>query len=121
MSLIKQEYFLIFLFFELCLVLAIIILIASSVLAIQVPNTEKLSPYECGFDPFGDTRHPFDVRFYLVAILFIIFDIESMYLFTWAISLAQVHSLGFWAMIDFIAELGIGYLYAWKVGALEWD
>jgi NADH-quinone oxidoreductase subunit A len=90
-------------------------------LAVQSPDSEKLSAYECGFDPYEDARHTFDVRFYLVAILFIIFDIEAMFLFPWAVSLSHISSLGFWSMIDFVVELGVGYIYAWKIGALEWE
>jgi len=85
------------------------------------PDSEKVSAYECGFDPYEDARNTFDVRFYLVAILFIIFDLEAMYLFPWAISLNQIGSMGFWTMLDFLVELGIGFVYAWRVGALEWE
>lgn len=84
-------------------------------------DKEKLSPYECGFDPYEDARQAFDVRFYLVSMLFIIFDLEAMYLFPWAISLHQTGSMGFWTMIEFLFELGIGFVYAWKIRALEWE
>jgi len=120
-SLFKEEYFPIILFLFIAIILSLIILMFSYLLAIQNPDTEKLSAYECGFDPYEDARHTFDVRFYLVAILFIIFDIETMFLFPWALSLSNLTSLGFWAMLDFLVELGIGFLYAWKVGALEWE
>ena len=120
-TLFYEEYFPILLFITVAVALSAIILGASYLLAVQNPDTEKLSAYECGFDPYEDARHTFDVRFYLVAILFIVFDIEAMFLFPWAISLSHISSLGFWSMIDFIVELGVGYVYAWKIGALEWE
>jgi len=120
-SLFKEEYYSILLFLVIGVLLSVIILGASYLLAVQNPDTEKLSAYECGFDPYEDARHTFDVRFYLVAILFIIFDIEAMFLFPWAVSLSGINTLGFWTMIDFIIELGVGFIYAWKIGALEWE
>nr|YP_009163716.1 NADH dehydrogenase subunit 3 [Triparma laevis]BAS19170.1 NADH dehydrogenase subunit 3 [Triparma laevis] len=121
LSLFRQEYYPILLFLSVAIILSAVILGASYLLAVQNPDTEKLSAYECGFDPYEDARHTFDVRFYLVAILFIIFDIEAMFLFPWAVSLDQIGSLGFWSMVDFILELGVGFIYAWKIGALEWE
>ena len=103
------------------IVLALIIVTLSYLLAIQNPETEKLSVYECGFEPYEDARNIFDVKFYLVAILFIIFDIETMFLLPWSISLSQLNNLGFWSMIDFIIELGVGFVYVWYLGALEWS
>lgn len=100
--------------------LSAIILGASYVLAVQAPDSQKLTAYECGFDPFGDARSRFDVRFYLVSILFIVFDLEATYLFPWSVTLGDIGSFGFWTRIDFIVELRIGYIYAWKMGALEW-
>jgi NADH-quinone oxidoreductase subunit A len=85
------------------------------------PNAEKLSEYECGFPAFEDTRAQFDVRFYLVAILFIVFDLEAAFLFPWAVSLAGTGWAGWGAMMIFLAELGLGLAYAWKKGALEWE
>ena len=85
------------------------------------PDSEKLSAYECGFEAFGDSRMEFDVRFYLVAILFIIFDLEIAFLFPWAISLGNLGALGFWAMMIFLFILTIGFVYEWKKGALDWD
>ena len=120
-SLFKQEYFSILLFLIIAFLLSFLIFGLSYLLSVQNPDTEKLSAYECGFDPYEDERHTFDVRFYLVAILFIIFDIEAMFLFPWSISLNHITSLGFWSMVDFIIELGIGFIYAWKIGALEWE
>ena len=85
------------------------------------PDAEKLSAYECGFEPFSDSRMEFDVRFYLVAILFIIFDLEIAFLFPWAVSLGSIGALGFWSMIIFLFVLTIGFVYEWKKGALDWD
>ncbi len=101
--------------------LAVIILAASYIIGTQNPDSEKVSAYECGFDPYEDARNSFDVRFYLVAILFIIFDLEAMFFFPWSVSLSFLQSTGFWGMIDFIIELVIGYIYAWQIGALEWE
>jgi NADH-quinone oxidoreductase subunit A len=86
-----------------------------------IPDTEKTSAYECGFDPYEDARNVFDIRFYLVAILFIIFDLEAVYFFPWCMSLSLLSGDSLWGMVDFIFELGIGLIYAWEVGALEWD
>lgn len=94
---------------------------ASYLLAAQNPETEKLSSYECGFDPYEDARDLFDVKFYLVAILFIVFDIETMFLLPWAVSLSKLSLLGFWSMFDFIIELSVGLFYIWYIGALDWD
>ena len=85
------------------------------------PDPEKLSAYECGFEAFGDSRMEFDVRFYLVAILFIIFDLEIAFLFPWAISLGNLGPLGYWSMMVFLLILTIGFIYEWKKGALDWD
>ena len=85
------------------------------------PDPEKLSAYECGFEAFGDSRMEFDVRFYLVAILFIIFDLEIAFLFPWAISLGNLGPLGFWSMMVFLLILTVGFVYEWKKGALDWD
>ena len=90
-------------------------------LAIHKPDSEKLSSYECGFDPYDDARSPFDIRFYLIAILFIIFDLEAVLIFPWTISVFNVAFFGFWVVFDFLIELLVGYVYVWKVGGLEWD
>lgn len=121
MSLHYSEYFPIFIFLVFGLVLSVVILALSYLLATQAGDTEKLSAYECGFDPFEDARNQFDVRFYLVAILFIIFDLEASFLFPWAVSLSKLGGMGFWAMVDFLFELAVGFVYAWKIGALEWE
>ena len=85
------------------------------------PDPEKLSAYECGFEAFGDARMKFDVRFYLVAILFIIFDLEVAFLFPWAVSLGNIGLLGFWSMMFFLLILTVGFVYEWKKGALDWE
>jgi NADH-quinone oxidoreductase subunit A len=120
-SLFKFEYLVILIFLIISILLSLIIVGLSYLLSIQNPEPEKLSTYECGFEPYEDSRHKFDIKFYLVAILFIIFDIETMFLLPWSVSLSQLNLLGFWAMIDFIIELGVGFIYIWYVGALEWD
>jgi NADH-quinone oxidoreductase subunit A len=87
----------------------------------QRPDAAKNSPYECGFDAFEDARMKFDVRYYLVAILFILFDLEIAFLFPWAVSLKQIGPTGFWAMMIFLAILVVGFAYEWKKGALDWE
>lgn len=120
-SLIHFEFLPILIFLLISSILALIIATLSYLLAVHNPDTEKLSSYECGFEPYEDARNVFDVKFYLVAILFIIFDIETMFLLPWSISLASLDLLGFWSMIDFIIELGIGFIYIWYIGALDWS
>lgn len=120
-SLFKFEYLIILIFLIISVLLSFIIVGFSYLLSIQNPEPEKLSTYECGFEPYEDSRHKFDIKFYLVAILFIVFDIETMFLLPWSVSLAQLNLLGFWSMIDFIIELGVGFIYVWYIGALEWD
>ena len=94
---------------------------AGLALAPQKPDAAKLSPYECGFPAFEDSRMRFDVRYYLVAILFIIFDLEIAFLFPWAVALDEIGALGFWAMMVFLLVLVVGFVYEWRKGALEWD
>ncbi len=101
--------------------LSVMMVVASLILARQRPDSEKLSPYECGFDPFENARIRFDVRYYLVAILFIIFDLEVAFLFPWAVSLRDIGVFGFVSMAIFLAVLTIGFAYEWMKGALEWD
>jgi NADH-quinone oxidoreductase subunit A len=120
-SLFKFEYLMILIFLIISILLSLVIVGLSYLLSIQNPEPEKLSTYECGFEPYEDSRHKFDIKFYLVAILFIIFDIETMFLLPWSVSLSQLNLLGFWSMIDFIIELGAGFIYVWYIGALEWD
>jgi len=121
MDSLLREYLPILLFLGVAIVIAGAMVAASLVAARQNPDPEKLSPYECGFEPFGDARRQFDVRFYLVAILFIIFDLEVAFLFPWAVSLGEIGLFGFWSMIVFLAVLTIGFIYEWKKGALEWE
>jgi NADH-quinone oxidoreductase subunit A len=120
-TLFYEEYFVIWVGLFISIALSSLIFSLSYFLAVQNPDVEKLSSYECGFDPYEDARNTFDVRFYLVAILFIIFDLEAVFFFPWAVSLSHLTSWGFWTMTDFIIELTLGFLYAWKVGALEWE
>ena len=115
------EYLPILIFLGIAGGLAAVILLASFVIARQRPDTEKLSPYECGFEPFEDARGRFDVRFYLVAILFIIFDLEVAFLFPWAVALGNIGLHGFWSMMNFLAVLTVGFIYEWKKWALEWE
>ena len=118
-SLFYHEYIVIIIFLFVAILLSVVIILFSYILAVQKPETEKLSTYECGFEPYEDARHTFDVKFYLIAILFIVFDIETMFLIPWIGVLAQLDLVGFWSMIDFIFELGIGYVYIYCVGALD--
>lgn len=120
-SLVQKEYLALLIFLCVVIVITILIIFASYFLAIQNPDSEKLSAYECGFEPYEDTRHIFEVRFCVVAILFIIFDIEIMFLIPWCVSLSKLDLLGFWSMIDFLLELSVGFFYVWYVGALDWD
>ena len=102
-------------------VLGLVFLVVPWIVAPSNPDPEKLSAYECGFNPFDDARIKFDVRFYLVAILFIIFDLEVAFLFPWAVSLGEIGVFGFWSMMVFLGILTVGFIYEWKKGALEWE
>jgi NADH-quinone oxidoreductase subunit A len=115
------NYLPIVIFFALAIGLSITLLILNYWRSMRHPDPEKLSPYECGFNAFDDTRHRFDVRFYLVAILFIIFDLEIAFLFPWAVSLSKIGLFGFWSMMVFLGVLTVGFIYEWKKGALEWE
>jgi NADH-quinone oxidoreductase subunit A len=118
---ILLEYLPILIFLGIAIVIAVFCVGASYVVASQRPDVAKTSAYECGFDPFDDARRQFDVRFYLVAILFIIFDLEVAFLFPWAISLGNIGVFGFWSMMVFLGVLTIGFIYEWRKGALEWE
>lgn len=120
-TLFLMEYLPVLVLILFAIFLSVLILILSYVLSVQNPETEKLSSYECGFEPYEDARHKFNVNFYIVAILFIVFDIEAMYLFPWSISLSNLDISGFWAMIDFIIELGVGFIYVLYMNALDWE
>jgi len=102
-------------------VIGVVLLLVPFIVAFRSPDPEKLSAYECGFNAFDDARMKFDVRFYLVAILFIIFDLEVAFLFPWAVAFGQVGVFGFWSMMVFLGVLTIGFIYEWKKGALEWN
>jgi NADH-quinone oxidoreductase subunit A len=115
------EYLPILIFLGIAIALAAIMVAASYIVARQRPDSEKDSAYECGFEAFDDARGRFDVRFYLVAILFIIFDLEVAFLFPWAVALGEIGMFGFWSMVIFLGILTIGFIYEWKKGGLEWD
>ena len=117
------EYFPILLFILVGLAVGVAPVVLGSLLGPHRPDPEKLSPYECGFEAFEDARMKFDVRYYLVAILFILFDLEVAFLFPWAVSLGSLGqwSAGFWAMMLFLAILTVGFIYEWKKGALDWE
>ena len=120
-SAMKEEYLGIFIYLCFAIFLACLIVALSYFLVTQSPETEKLSTYECGFEPYGDTRNQFNIRFYIIAILFILFDIEIIFMLPWCVSVSQLNLLGFWSMVEFLLELGIGFIYAWCVGAIEWS
>lgn len=121
MTLFYQEFSKIGVLLIFSIILASIILFLSFRVSIFNPDSEKLSAYECGFDPYEDARNVFDVRFYLVAILFLIFDLEAAYFFPWCVSLSFLSVDGLWGMVDFIIELLFGFIYAWQIGALDWE
>ena len=118
---VMADYFPILVFLAIAGALSFLLIMLPVVISRARPDAEKLSAYECGFEAFRDARMPFDVRFYLVAILFIIFDLEVAFLFPWAISLSDIGLFGFWSMMVFLAVLTVGFLYEWKKGALEWE
>lgn len=121
MSFILFEFFFVFFFALVASVIAVVVLFLSLLLADRIAYTEKLTAYECGFDPFEDARSQFNVRFYLVALLFLLFDLEASFLIPWSVSLGSLGSLGFWVIFDFFFELAIGFYYAWRLGAFLWD
>jgi NADH-quinone oxidoreductase subunit A len=121
MEQLLQNYLPILVFLGVATVLAGVFIALSLLAGANRPDAEKLSPYECGFEAFSDARKKFDVRFYLVAILFIIFDLEVAFLFPWAISLGVIGEYGFWSMMGFLGVLTIGFIYEWNKGALEWE
>jgi NADH-quinone oxidoreductase subunit A len=116
-----REYLPILMFLGIAAGLSVVMVIASLIVSRQKPDSEKLSAYECGFEAFEDARRKFDVRYYLVAILFIIFDLEVAFLFPWAVTLGEIGMFGFWSMVVFLAVLTIGFAYEWRKGALEWE
>ena len=116
-----EQYFPVLLFILFGVTVGGVLLAAGTLLSPNRPNAEKLSPYECGFEAFEDARMKFDVRYYLVAILFILFDLEIAFLFPWAASLKEIGAVGFWSMMVFLAILVVGFAYEWKKGALDWE
>ena len=121
MSELLGTYLPVVIFIGVALIVGIALIVAPFIVAYRNPDPEKLSAYECGFNAFDDARMKFDVRFYLVSILFIIFDLEVAFLFPWAVSFGEIGMFGFWSMMVFLAVLTIGFIYEWKKGALEWD
>ena len=115
-----REYLPILILLAVAVGLGLVLLLSAAVLAVRNPDPEKVSAYECGFNAFDDARMKFDIRFYLVSILFIIFDLEVAFLFPWAVSFGELGWFGFWSMMVFLAVLTIGFAYEWKKGALEW-
>jgi len=115
-----REYLPILIFLAIATALGIVLIMVAVVLAVRNPDPEKVSAYECGFNAFDDARMKFDVRFYLVSILFIIFDLEIAMLFPWAVAFKDISTLGFWSMMVFLGVLTIGFAYEWKKGAMEW-
>ena len=116
-----REYLPILIFLAVAIGLGLVLILAAVIIAVRKPDPEKVSAYECGFNAFDDARMKFDVRFYLVSILFIIFDLEVAFLFPWATSFQYQGMLGFWSMMIFLVVLTIGFAYEWKKGALEWE
>ena len=117
----KLNYSVIFIYLFVSFLLSSLIFLASIFLVKQKDDSEKLTAYECGFNPYDDARKIFDVKFYLIAILFIIFDLEAVYIFPWVLTLNCNFSLGFWSMIEFLIELIVGFIYIWCSYGLEWD
>jgi len=118
---LATQYLPIIVFLGVALAIALALMIAPFLVAVNNPDPEKVSAYECGFNAFDDARMKFDVRFYLVAILFIIFDLEIAFLFPWAIAFKEIGVFGFWSMMVFLGILTVGFIYEWKKGGLEWD
>ena len=116
-----REYLPIIVFLGVAVALGLVFLLAALIVAVRNPDPEKVSAYECGFNAFDDARMKFDVRFYLVSILFIIFDLEVAFLFPWAVAFGEMSMVGFWSMMVLLAVLTIGFAYEWKKGALEWE
>ncbi len=121
MQTLAAQYLPILIFLGIAGGLGLVLMLAAAVLAVRRPDPEKVSAYECGFNAFDDARMKFDVRFYLVSILFIIFDLEIAFLFPWAVAFQGVGDVGFWSMMVFLGVLTIGFAYEWKKGALEWE
>jgi NADH-quinone oxidoreductase subunit A len=121
MTALLQDYLPLVIFIGVALIIGLALLVAPFIVAFKQPDPEKLSAYECGFNAFDDARMKFEIRYYLVAILFIIFDLEVSFLFPWAVAFAKLGLYGFWSMMVFLGVLTVGFIYEWKKGALEWD
>ena len=121
MTIFYKEYLNILILLSFSFFLSSLILFLSLRLGAYAPDAEKVSAYECGFDPYEDARNAFDIRFYLIAIIFILFDLEAAFFFPWCVSLSFLNSGGFWVMFDFLLELLFGFFYAWVIGSLEWE
>jgi NADH-quinone oxidoreductase subunit A len=121
MNELVSQYLPLIIFIGVSLAIAAALMLAPFLIAIRNPDPEKVSAYECGFNAFDDARMKFDVRFYLVSILFIIFDLEIAFLFPWAVAFEEVGVFGFWSMMVFLGVLTVGFVYEWRKGALEWD
>ena len=121
MNELLSNYLPVVLFIGIAGLIGLALMVAPFIVAVKRPDPEKVSAYECGFDAFDDARMKFDIRFYLVSILFIIFDLEVAFLFPWAVAFKDVGWFGFWAMIIFLGVLTVGFVYEWRKGALEWD
>ncbi len=121
MDALLREYLPILVFLALAIGLGLVLILAAVVLAVRNPDPEKVSAYECGFNAFDDARMKFDVRFYLVSILFIIFDLEIAFLFPWAVAFGDMSMVAFWSMMAFLAVLTVGFAYEWRKGAMEWQ
>jgi NADH-quinone oxidoreductase subunit A len=121
MNQLLMDYLPLAVFIGVASVIGLALMVAPFLVAVRNPDPEKVSAYECGFNAFDDARMKFDVRFYLVSILFIIFDLEVAFLFPWAVAFKEVGAFGFWSMMVFLAVLTVGFVYEWRKGALEWD
>ncbi|MFM1815770.1 MAG: hypothetical protein RLZ98_2465 [Pseudomonadota bacterium] len=121
MNLLVNDYLPLVIFLGVASVIVLALMVAPFLVAVRNPDSEKVSAYECGFEAFDDARMKFDVRFYLVAILFIIFDLEIAFLFPWAAAFKELGAFGFWSMMAFLGVLTVGFIYEWRKGALEWD
>ena len=118
---ILNDYFGIFILLIISILLAVILVVLSYFLVNQVPDSEKLSTYECGYEPYENTRHIFNIHFCLIALFFVIFDVEMLFIIPWCLSVCELDLLGFWTAIDFIFELGVGFFYIWYLNALNWE
>ena len=119
-SILLSQYINLFVLFLVACILSIVLVLISYVLVLEYPDSEKLSTYECGYEPYESSRHIFNIRFFLIAILFVIFDIEILFLIPWCVTVSKLNLLGFWSMFDFIFELGVGFLYVWYNNSLDW-